>query len=139
MPKYDWAKLIDHDVRSMARQASSHEDDSGGRSITTRGMPELTKMQCKGMVQCKNQTYRIMKISRRSYAVIRILDDTPVGEFEFSPKLRVHPNGVAHELLLQIAMTALKQATVSWVGPIVRRPIDVMVPPPARDSVDCAG
>jgi hypothetical protein len=90
------------------------------------------------MVQCFNQTYRIMKVSPRSYAVIRILDDTPVGEFEFSPKLRVHPNGVTRELLLQIATTALKQATISWVGPIVRRSSDGMVPPQARDSVDCA-
>jgi hypothetical protein len=90
------------------------------------------------MVQCFNQTYRIMKLSPRTYAVIRILDDTPVGEFELSPRLRVHPKGITRELLLQIAMTALKQATISWVGPIVRRSFVGMVPPRARDSVDRA-
>ena len=101
------------------------------------GIPELTKMECKGMVQYLQQTYRIMKISQRSYEVIRILDDVQIGEFELGSKLCVHPNGVTHELLLQIAITALKQATVSWTGTSARRPLDGMVPPAARDSADC--
>ena len=59
-----------------------------------------------------------MKVNRRSYTVVRILDDVPIGNFDVDPKLRVHPTVVTRELLMQIAITALKQAKVSWVGAI---------------------
>jgi len=71
-------------------------------------------MECKGMVQFLGHTYRIMKVGPRSYEVFRILDDVLVGKFDVDPRLRVHPDGVPRELLLQIATMALKQATVSW-------------------------
>jgi hypothetical protein len=97
----------------------------------TTGISELIQMECKGMVQVLDQTYRIMKVTRRSYEVVRILDDVLIGKFEVNPKLRVHPNGVTRELLQEIAVTALKQAKVSWVGPVLR---SALVPPPRRDS-----
>jgi hypothetical protein len=96
-------------------------------------------MECKGMVQFLGQTYRIMKINQRSYEVVRILDDARVGSFEVRPKLCVHPEGIKRELLLEIAMTALKQGKVSWVGPAPRKPVDAIAPPPRRDSAGCVG
>jgi hypothetical protein len=91
-------------------------------------------MECKGMVQVLDQTYRIMKVSRRSYEVVRILDDVSIGKFDVDPKLRVCPNGVSAELLFEIAVTALKQAKVSWVGAVPRKVLETLVPPPRRDS-----
>jgi hypothetical protein len=70
------------------------------------------------MVQYLDQTYRIMKVDGRSYEVFRILDDVFIGRFDVDPRLRVHPMGVARELLLEIATNAIKQAKVSWIGSI---------------------
>ncbi len=97
-------------------------------------------MECKGMVEFSRQTYRIMKINRGSYEVIRILDDARVGTFEVQPRLRVHPQGVTPELLLQVAMTAIKQAKISWTGRGPRKgPAATVTPPPRRDSAGFVG
>ncbi len=71
-------------------------------------------MKCKGMVESHGHTYRIMKVNPRSYEVFRILDDAKVGSFETAPRLEVRPSCVTREVLFQIAMTALKQAKISW-------------------------
>src|SRR5882762_8904911 len=68
----------------------------------------------KGMVQVGGATYRIVKVSRGKYDVIRILDEARVGSFETVPKVTVQPAGVSEKLLLEISMTALKQAKISW-------------------------
>jgi len=91
-------------------------------------------MECKGMVQFLDQTYRIMKVSRRSYEVFRILDDASIGRFDVNPGLRVHPSGVTREELLQIAIAALKQAKVSWVGAVSPKAPETLVPPARRNS-----
>lgn len=97
-------------------------------------------MECKGMVEFSRQTYRIMKINRGSYEVIRILDDARVGTFDVLPRLIVHPQGVTHELLMQVAMTAMRQAKVSWTGPGPRKdPARVMTPSRRRDSAGFFG
>jgi len=90
------------------------------------------------MVQFLNTTYRIMKVDHCSYEVIRLLDDASVGTFEIGQRLCVHPIGVAHDLLLQIAMTALKQAKVSWtrVATPSSRPSGT-VPRPPRNRASC--
>jgi hypothetical protein len=80
----------------------------------TKMFQEPITMECKGMVQCLSQTYRIMKVNPRSYEVFRILDDVRVGRFDVDPRLRVHPTGITSDLLMQIATMALKQAKVSW-------------------------
>ena len=68
----------------------------------------------KGMVQFAGATYRIVKVERGKYDVIRILDEVRIGTFETVPRLRVHPEGVAEKLLQDISLTALKQAKISW-------------------------
>jgi hypothetical protein len=68
----------------------------------------------KGMVQVAGATYRIVKVSRGKYDVIRILDEAKVGSFETVPKVTVRATGVSEKLLLEISMTALKQAKISW-------------------------
>ncbi len=69
----------------------------------------------KGMIQFDGATYRIVKVGKGKYDVIRILDEIIMGSFETIPKLRVHPENAADEkLLLDISLTALKQAKISW-------------------------
>jgi hypothetical protein len=76
----------------------------------------------KGMIQFEGATYRIVKVDRGTYDVIRILDEARIGRFETVPKLRVHPEGVAEKLLSEIAVTALKQAKISWQNMQSQRP-----------------
>jgi hypothetical protein len=89
-------------------------------------------MRCKGMVQISGKTYRIMKIDSRSYQVVRILDDVCIGHFEVTPRLQVQPDGVPQELLFEIAVTALREAKLSW-------PAHAPAPPVRRDSQGLVG
>jgi len=93
-------------------------------------------MDCKGMVQCSGKTYRIMKMGPGSYEVVRILDDVRMGSFDVSPRLRVRPEpGVVENLLVEIALTALKEAKLSWTAQVH----GVLVPPVPRDSSGLVG
>ena len=94
-------------------------------------------MECKGMVQCLTKTYRIMKVDRGTYEVIRIEDDIRVGSFDTNPRLRVRAEGIPDELLAQIALTALKQAKVSWSPH--KSAASTMVPPVRRSSSGLVG
>ena len=85
----------------------------------------------KGMVQFDGATYRIVKVERGRYDVIRILDEVCIGSFETVPKLRVHPVSVTEKLLLGVSMTALKQAKISWQK--MQRP-RVPKPPPSSKA-----
>jgi hypothetical protein len=77
-----------------------------------------------------------MKIDSGSYEVVRILDDARMGSFEVSPRLRVRPaDGVAQSLLVEIALTALKEAKLSWTAQVR----NVLVPPVPRDSSGLVG
>ena len=76
----------------------------------------------KGMIQFDGSTYRIVKVDRGKYDVIRILDEVCIGTFETVPRLRVHAEGGAQKLLNDIAITALKQAKISWQNMPSQRP-----------------
>ncbi len=93
-------------------------------------------MQCKGMVQLSGTTYRIMKIDSHSYEVIRILDDVRIGSFKVMPRLQVLADGVPGELLREIALTALKEAKLSWMPSVRPQATRVPAPPIRRDSRD---
>ena len=68
----------------------------------------------KGMIKFEGASYRIVKVGKGKYDVIRILDEIKLGCFETIPKLRVHAENGEHKLLLDISLTALKQAKISW-------------------------
>jgi len=86
------------------------------------------------MVQISGKTYRIMKVGSHSYEVVRILDDVRMGRFDVTPRLHVQPEGVPRELLFEIALTALKEAKLSWMPPGRSRPTHAPAPPPIRRS-----
>jgi hypothetical protein len=90
------------------------KDGAGTRALTAKEEMEPA-MECKGMVQFAGATYRIVKVHRGKYDVYRLLDDVRIGDFESAPKLRVKAAGIDEKLLLEIALTALREAKVTWV------------------------
>lgn len=71
----------------------------------------------KGMVQVAGTTYRIVRIKRGSYNVVRILDDVQVGGFVSGPTVQVTAaEGFDAALMLEITRVAIHGAKVSWVG-----------------------
>lgn len=75
------------------------------------------KMQVvKGMVQVAGVTYRIVRVSRGLYDVVRILDDVRVGTFRNGPRVQVTALAIEDGLMREIARAAIQGAKTSWVG-----------------------
>ena len=69
----------------------------------------------KGMVQVSGVTFRIVRLARGHYEVIRILDDTRIGSFWSGPTFKV--SECEHqELVREIARCAIQGGKTSWVG-----------------------
>ncbi len=73
-------------------------------------------MQVKGMVQVAGVTYRIVRIERGMYDVVRILDDQRVGQFRTIPRVEVTAATAPAETMAEIAKAAVKWGKTSWVG-----------------------
>ena len=73
-------------------------------------------MQVKGMVQVSGVTYRIVRVERGMYDVIRILDDQNVGRFPTIPRVEVTSAVASAETIAEIAKAAVKWGKTSWVG-----------------------
>jgi hypothetical protein len=69
----------------------------------------------KGMVQVAGSTFRIVRVSRGQYEVVRILDDARVGSFCLEPTLKVS-EGPSRELLREVARCAIQGGKTSWIG-----------------------
>lgn len=72
----------------------------------------------KGMVQVEGTTYRIVRIKRGSYKVVRVLDDVSVGSFSVGTTFEMAPDGIDENLLREIARVAIQGAKTTWVGRI---------------------
>ena len=70
----------------------------------------------KGMIQVAGTTYRIVRLDRGQYGVVRVLDDRVVGGFTSRPRVEVRPEGIDAPLLREIARVAIQGAKTSWVG-----------------------
>jgi hypothetical protein len=70
----------------------------------------------KGMVQVAGTTYRIVRVRRGQYNVVRILDDAAVGVFSSGSAVEITPNGIDSALMQQIVRVAIQSAKTSWVG-----------------------
>jgi hypothetical protein len=84
---------------------------------------ELRAMHVKGMVQVAGVTYRIVRIERGVYDVVRILDDQRVGQFRTIPRVEVTAASPADATtaepdatMAEIAKAAVKWGKTSWVG-----------------------
>jgi hypothetical protein len=70
----------------------------------------------KGMVQVEGTTYRIVRIRRGSYDVVRILDDVRVGKFSTGSSVSITAELIESSLMREIARVAIQGAKTSWVG-----------------------
>lgn len=70
----------------------------------------------KGMVLVGGKTYRIVRLGRGEYEVVRILDDARVGTFSTQPKLQVTSHTIELPIITQIARSALMGGKLSWMG-----------------------
>ena len=70
----------------------------------------------KGMIQVAGTTYRIVRLRRGQYDVVRVLDDVVVGGFTSTPQIEVNAKAIEHTLLREIARVAIQGAKTSWVG-----------------------
>lgn len=73
-------------------------------------------MQVKGMVQVAGVTYRIVRVERGMYDVVRILDDLNVGRFRTIPRVEVTGALDSAETIAEVAKAAVKWGKTSWVG-----------------------
>ena len=69
----------------------------------------------KGMVQVAGSTFRIVRVSRGQYDVVRILDDARLGSFWNEPTLKVS-EGANGEVLRAVARCAIQGGKTSWMG-----------------------
>ena len=72
----------------------------------------------KGMVQVEGTTYRIVRLKRGHYKVVRVLDDASVGMFSVGTTFEMAPEGIDGELMREIARVAIHGAKTTWVGRI---------------------
>jgi hypothetical protein len=72
----------------------------------------------KGMVQVEGTTYRIVRIKRGHYSVVRVLDDITVGTFTSGAAVEISPQGIEPTVMREIARLAIQGAKTSWVGRI---------------------
>jgi hypothetical protein len=68
------------------------------------------------MVQVSGVTYRIVRVERGMYDVVRILDDQNVGRFRTIPRVEVTAAQDSAETIAEIAKAAVKWGKTSWVG-----------------------
>lgn len=69
----------------------------------------------KGMVQVNSVTYRIVRVRAGKYEIVRLLDDTRVGEFALGARTEALCDGEAPELIREIARVALQGGRTSWL------------------------
>ena len=76
------------------------------------------RLVVKGMVQVEGTTYRIVRLKRGHYKVVRVLDDISVGTFSVGATFEMAPDGIEGDLMREIARVAIQGAKTTWVGRI---------------------
>ena len=76
-------------------------------------------MHVKGMVQLFDTTYRVVRLERGHYQVVRIRDEVVAGSFVCAQRLEVTPAAVDAPLMKQLAALAVRVGKTSWMGPRV--------------------
>lgn len=67
------------------------------------------------MIQVHSITYRIVRVRKGTYEVIRLLDDMVVGTFSLVSRSEPLCEGDRPELIREIARAALQGARTTWV------------------------
>jgi hypothetical protein len=90
--------------------------EPNGRTFEALGRTSIMGQVVKGMVHLEGTTYRIVRIKRGHYSVVRLLDDVAVGTFSAGAALQISPQGIEPEVMREIARLAIQGAKTSWVG-----------------------
>ena len=69
----------------------------------------------KGMVQVEGTTYRIVRIKRGHYKVVRVLDDASVGMFSVESSFEMAPEGIDEDLMREIARVVHQASELACV------------------------
>ena len=86
-----------------------------GASQVGGGQESQMQVIVKGMVQVAGTTFRIVRIQRGHYEVVRILDDTRLGSFWCEPRFAISESANA-ELLREVARCAIQGGKTTWAG-----------------------
>ena len=86
-------------------------------------------MEIKGMVQVQSITYRIVRMQKGTYQVVRLLDDVNVGTFSLVARSEPVCKGDRPELIREIARAALQSARTTWVPRRLSSPFHPKVTP----------
>ena len=81
------------------------------------------------MIQVQSITYRIVRMQKGTYQVVRLLDDMNVGTFSLAPRSEALCEGERPELIREIARAALQGARTSWVPRSLSSPFHAKVMP----------
>ena len=77
------------------------------------------KLRCKSSskvwFKSREATFRIVRIQRGHYEVVRILDDTRLGSFWSEPTF-TSPKSRSRDLLREVARCAIQGGKTTWVG-----------------------
>lgn len=74
-------------------------------------------MQSTGMVQLLGTTYRVLRVRRGHYQVVRIHDEAIAGSFSCGTILEVVAVGVDASLMRRLAGAAVYGGKTNWMGP----------------------
>ena len=90
------------------------------------------------LIRFGNVTYRIGRLRRGEYEVVRILDDIRIGTFQSEPQLTVTSSSIHPAFILSIARAAASRT--SWVKRVAhalrRRTISGVIPRVGADAPD---
>jgi hypothetical protein len=92
----------------------------------------------RSLIRYGNVTYRIGRLHRGEYEVVRILDDVRIGTFQAEPRLTVTSSSIHPAFILSIARAAASRT--SWVKRVAhalrRRTISGVIPRVSTDPPD---
>ncbi|HET9954851.1 MAG TPA: hypothetical protein VFQ61_10120 [Polyangiaceae bacterium] len=66
------------------------------------------------MVHIRGTTYRVVRLKRGAYDVVRVLDDCRVGSFSLAPHFKTLPLCIDDELMRAIARAAIRSGRTTW-------------------------
>ena len=104
-----------------------------------RGVPRAAPPLFKTLIRFGNVTYRIGRLSRGQYEVVRILDDVRLGTFESYPSLTVTSSRIHPSFILKIAQAAMRGARPSFIERLahaMRRKSGIRLKPATQAEAD---
>ncbi len=123
-----------HDPAMAPKRVFEHAPRSKWASAARRSFDYMTRA-IKGMVKVGATTYRIERLERGRYAVVRIHDDHEIGKFKTVPRLALEDGSENPSELQRVAQEAVRLARTSavmHVAPVPKPPKSEVPPSSAK-------